>query len=487
MIPLHLLAFWVLYAATARLMEQEIVDVASTSASGQLELASRELNQIAVAHTQDRTLKHFFEAVLAGHQSINLRLLLPDGSTMGMEPGIARAEHETLQEFLPSPDFQTTWLSQEEDREYMRGLQKIIATQQCSRCHQAGETLAIASMRLDITGVLGKLRARSRRNIALLIAAWAGALGLTTAIVRRSVQKSAKQLEEDLAAVETGETGRLSRRSSDLILDSATAKLHQSLELFLHRQRERQSEMASRLAHTDQLASLGQLAAGLAHEIKNPLAGIQGALEIIREDAAEDDPNIELYNEMLGELKRVNETLQTLLTSARPSPARLANTDVRQLLEDIRRLLEPGMRRQNVRLRLELQPGELEANLDGPKIRQVLINLAQNAAEAMEEGGEIVLRASTFPEGGGLILAVQDNGPGISEENQRKIFEPFFTTKFGGTGLGLAISHSLIEQHGGTLQVQSSLGEGSTFYILLPGAESKATALPAEGDPIETS
>jgi len=148
--------------------------------------------------------------------------------------------------------------------------------------------------------------------------------------------------------------------------------------------------------------------------------------------------------------------------------------DIRPLIEDLRRLMEPGLRRQNVKLDTELARGEMLARVDGAKLRQVLINLVQNAAEAMENGGDIVLQAGPFPDGS-LVLAVKDDGPGISEDNQRKIFEPFFTTKFSGTGLGLAISRSLVEQHGGTLEVQSILGEGTTFYVLLPGGDTQAT------------
>jgi signal transduction histidine kinase len=469
MVPLHLVAFFVLYLGTSRLLEQQVLQVASESASRQLDLANRELSQIAVAHTQNRALKHFFEAVLAAHQGINLKLLLPSGKAIGPNPSVSQAEVEALPAFLESRDSQLTWLSQEASTEQMRGFQKVIATRQCSQCHIAGDTLAIASMRLDVTGVLTGVRERSRRNVAVLIVAWAAALGLSTALVRASVRRSARRLEEELAAAEAGESVDSTRLETDLGLDSATARLHRSLKQFLERQRKRQAELASRMEQTDQLASLGRLAAGLAHEIKNPLAGIQGALEILKQDAPDGDPNSELYTEMLSELKRVNETLQTLLQSARPAPARLANTDLRQLLEDLRRLLDPGLRRQDIKLSLDIPDTELVAKVDSAKLRQVLINLVQNAAESMDRSGEITLRASSFAEDGGLVLAVQDNGPGISDENQQKIFDPFFTTKFGGTGLGLAISRSLIEQHGGSLEVQSETGEGSTFYILLPG------------------
>ena len=470
-LPLHIFAFWILYVATARFTEMEVVGLAEDTARGQLNVAVQELDQIAVAHTSTGVVRHMFEAVLADHRNMNFKLLFPDGRTIGAATGITVPELEVVQEFIPSPRLQEVWLSAEGERERVRGISKVISTEQCVRCHPAGETLAVASMSMDVTNALQTVRQHTRRNLALLILAWAAALGGINALVRRSVQRFSSKFEEELAAAESGE-GPASG-AHRLVLDPHSAELQKSLQQFLRRQRQRQADVASKLAHTDQLASLGRLAAGLAHEIKNPLAGIQGALEILREDPTESETNIELYDEMLSELKRVNGTLRSLLGSARPGPARLATTDLNKLLDDVRILMAPGLRRQNVALELDLTDGPLEAQIDGSKIRQVLLNLIQNAAEAMEDGGTVTVRASDFPEGGGIVLAVQDDGPGIAPDQLKRVFEPFFSTKFSGTGLGLAIARSLVEQHGGTLQVDSEVGRGTNFYLILPGDETE--------------
>ena len=479
-LPLHLFAFWVLYFATVRITEMEVVGLARETAEERLNIATRELNQIAVAHTRSGGVRHMFEAVLAGHQGTNLKLMFPDGRTIGAATGITVPELEVVQEFIPSPRLREVWLSDENDRERVRGISKVIATEECVRCHSAGQTLAVASMSMDVTEALKTVRQHSRRNLALLILAWAAALGGINSLVRRSVQRFTSKFEADLAAAESGE-GPTSG-AHRLVLDPHSAELQRSLQQFLQRQRQRQAEVATRLAHTDQLASLGRLAAGLAHEIKNPLAGIQGALEILREDPSETDSNKELFDEMLSELRRVNGTLRTLLGSARPGPARLAKTDLNKLLDEVRILMAPGLRRQNVALELDLTEGPLEAQIDGSKIRQVLLNLIQNAAEAMENGGTVTIRASGFPEGGGIVLAVQDDGPGIPPDQLKRVFEPFFSTKFSGTGLGLAIARSLVEQHGGTLQVDSEVGKGTNFYLILPGEEGEEPAPTSDSD-----
>jgi hypothetical protein len=479
-LPLHLFAFWILYFATVRITEMEVVGLARETAEERLNIATRELNQIAVAHTRSGGVRHMFEAVLAGHQGTNLKLMFPDGRTIGAATGITVPELEVVQEFIPSPRLREVWLSDENDRERVRGISKVIATEECVRCHSAGQTLAVASMSMDVTEALKTVRQHSRRNLALLILAWAAALGGINSLVRRSVQRFTSKFEADLAAAESGE-GPTSG-AHRLVLDPHSAELQRSLQQFLQRQRQRQAEVATRLAHTDQLASLGRLAAGLAHEIKNPLAGIQGALEILREDPSETDSNKELFDEMLSELRRVNGTLRTLLGSARPGPARLAKTDLNKLLDEVRILMAPGLRRQNVALELDLTEGPLEAQIDGSKIRQVLLNLIQNAAEAMENGGTVTIRASGFPEGGGIVLAVQDDGPGIPPDQLKRVFEPFFSTKFSGTGLGLAIARSLVEQHGGTLQVDSEVGKGTNFYLILPGEEGEEPAPTSDSD-----
>lgn len=482
-LPLHLFAFWVLYVATVRITEMEVVGLARETAEGRLNIATRELNQIAVAHTRSGGVRHMFEAVLAGHLGMNLKLMFPDGRTIGAASGITAPELEVVQEFIPSPRLQEVWLSEESDRERVRGISKVIATEECVRCHSAGQTLAVASMSMDVTEALKTVRQHSRRNLALLILAWAAALGGINALVRRSAQRFTSKFEAELAAAESGE-GPASG-AHRLVLDPHSAELQRSLQQFLQRQRRREAEVATKLAHTDQLASLGSLAAGLAHEIKNPLAGIQGALEILREEPTASESNKELYDEMLSELKRVNGTLRSLLGSARPGPARLATTDLNKLLDEVRILMAPGLRRQNVALELDLTDGPLEAQIDAAKIRQVLLNLIQNAAEAMEDGGTVTVRASEFPEGGGIVLAVQDDGPGIPPDQLKRVFEPFFSTKFSGTGLGLAIARSLVEQHGGTLQVDSEVGKGTNFYLILSGEEGAATqqAPEATGNP----
>ena len=478
MVPLHLGAFVLLYFLTARLLEQEILTTTEDTARGQLEHAAHELHLVALARTGDSEHGHLFGALVAAHSAIDLLLYMPGGRIVGDAEQLTQNDHDDVVRFLGGGTPEQYWLASEGDLDEMRGLLRVRANPDCTACHKLGDTLAVAAMKLDLSDHLIKSRTHARQNLALIILAWAILLAVVTRLVQHSIKKSALRLEQQLAAAEEGNPEALAHRSG-IFLDPVSAQIQDSLHNFLQRQEKRQKDVATRLIHTDQLASLGQLAAGLAHEIKNPLAGIQGALEIMREDI-QDESTIQLCDEMLSEFDRVNETLSNLLVSARPSPPRLANSDIRQLVEDTRRLLDPGLRRQKVQLLVEIAPGKLEGRIDPAKIRQVLINLVQNAAEAMDDGGQVTVRAAPFPDTDGIIIAVEDDGPGIQQEHQAKILEPFYTTKFTGTGLGLAIAVSLIEQHGGTLEFESEPDQGTTFYLLLPGSPAQKDA---EADP----
>ncbi len=466
-VPLHLLAFVALYVASVRVIEKEILSLAGVIGTDRLGELARKIDEAAaLAPTQNATMGHLVRALFVPDAEVDLQMFLTPETSVGPPREVPAEVIARIADFFAGDGAQEIWLSSEQGRERVRGLRRISTGPWCAPCHEPTDTFAVAAMSLDITPMVARVRSRSRRNLGFLILAWGLLLGGMNFLVGRSVQRFGKRLEAQLAAAEAGEPAVAA--SPELLLDPVSVRVDQAWRGFLDRQRRRQAEVASRLAHSDQLASLGRLAAGLAHEIKNPLAGIQGALELLREDESEQERR-SIYDEMLGELNRVHTTLQLLLDSARPSAPKLTPTDPERLILETVQLLRPGFRRHGIDLTYEIAPGFGEVTIDAAKIRQVLVNLVQNAADATGTGGHIVIRAGRFSDGGeGLILAVEDDGPGIAADLQGKIFEPFFTTKFGGTGLGLAIARRLVEQHGGSLQVDSEPGRGTTFYVLLP-------------------
>jgi len=477
LVPIHLAAFAALYFGTFALLDRAYTQAASTAARFQLDEAVRSMPFLAAASAGGSN-PHAFARELAANQPIGLRLYGGDGTPLGAANlSLDRAEQERVRRFLAQGTAHgETWIETDaRSRQWMRGLVRLSAGVSCTPCHAAGATLGAAAMRIDFTEPLREIRSLMGWRIAWLLAAWLTLIAGVTIFVQSTVRRSAARLGEELRAAAAGGAAAAGH-GAPLPLDPVAAEVHRGLRELLTRQRQREADVAVRLARVDQLASLGQLAAGLAHEIKNPLAGIQGALEVLRDDSA-DGETVRIYEEMLGELRRVHVILYRLLESGRPAPLRLARTDLVKLLDETSELLRPSLRRQRIELVTEAAAGLPAVRIDPAKIRQVLVNLIQNAAEAMQEsGGRIALRASGFPGEEAVVIAVEDNGPGIPPGQLAIVFEPFFTTKFTGTGLGLAISKSLVEQHGGRIEVTSEPGKGTSFLLILPARPEPAAA-----------
>jgi signal transduction histidine kinase len=220
------------------------------------------------------------------------------------------------------------------------------------------------------------------------------------------------------------------------------------------------------LRRADRLAALGQIAAGLAHEIRNPLAGIKGALDIIVAKAAQGTPESEFAAIATTEVQRLNELVQEFLTYARPHGPELRLTRLQNVIEHVLLLLRPEAERAAVALELEV-PGTLpETLMDLEQIRQVLFNVVLNAIQASPPSGEI--RIAAFPTSTHLVVEVADQGPGIPPDQLVHIFEPFFTTKPNGTGLGLAISQRIIEAHRGEIDARNDASGGVVIRLALP-------------------
>jgi len=283
----------------------------------------------------------------------------------------------------------------------------------------------------------------------------------------------------NLPAVPEENSPRRSDGASGLVLDPVSAELYESLQGLIEGQRSREAEVSSRLRRAEHMASLGELAAGLAHEIKNPLAGIRGVIELLR-DESQDESQRNLFEQIVTELDRINRTIHSLLSFARPSLPNRVPTDIAELIEDSLRLIRPNLRKQNIMLEVEVAPDVTRFRLDATHIRHVLVNLVKNAADAIENDGKILVRAITSPDGNDLFISVTDDGPGIPTHLHDKIFEPFYSTKFTGTGLGLAVVDSLVSRSGGVIELISEPGRGATFFVLLPDATSESEAVGME-------
>ncbi len=223
--------------------------------------------------------------------------------------------------------------------------------------------------------------------------------------------------------------------------------------------------MESRMRQADRLATVGRMAANIAHEIRNPLASLTGAIEVLTSPHTAEDARDRLSQIVARESERLNHIIKNFLEYARPAPLSIATFDVAAAAEEVLLLLEHRASPGSLKVIREFAPS-VTWPVDAQQFRQILWNLCLNAVEAMPEGGE--LRVAVAARGDTLEVTVSDTGEGIAANDIAHVFEPFFSTKSEGTGLGLALVHRVVQEHGGDIDVRSSSGLGTTFTLTLP-------------------
>ena len=242
----------------------------------------------------------------------------------------------------------------------------------------------------------------------------------------------------------------------------------------LNRQLEEQQQglkvMQEQLIRSDRLATVGELAASLAHDLRNPLTGISGALHVLSGELPEENSQQALLAEIQLQIGRMNKTLTDLLWHARPATPECLPLSVNEVVEHSLWFFPIGSP-SGIRVRKDLAPDLPPLRLDPNLLHQAFLNILVNARQAMPEGGTLAVRSHLRRNGDGtrtIEVEIADSGVGIPPEHLKRIFQPFFTTKAQGTGLGLAIAVRIVEQHGGRIDVESQPKQGATFRISLP-------------------
>jgi len=218
------------------------------------------------------------------------------------------------------------------------------------------------------------------------------------------------------------------------------------------------------------LAAVGEMAAGIAHEIRNPLASMSGSIQVLRQELTLSDEQAQLMDIVLRESERLNETIKSFLAYARPQRFALAKLDIRRVVQDAALLLRNSSEVQaHHSIGVDVPPDPVWCEADENQIRQVIWNLATNGLKAMAQGGRLLLTAATADDGSGAtLLTVEDQGRGIPAEDLDVIFQPFHSSFEKGTGLGLAIVHRIVTDHNGTINVSSRVGAGTVVAVRLP-------------------
>lgn len=332
----------------------------------------------------------------------------------------------------------------------------------------------VLAMEIDQSGPLG-IRDANRRQVIAVAATWMILLNLVVLVVLRVlVHQPVMELRHKISRARRGdwrvtvsfaerrdEIGELGTDFNDMV-----RQLRENCQQCEHLHNVHMQQAAH-------MASVGELAAGLAHEIKNPLAGIAGAIDIIREELPPDHANRAILSEVQNECRRIKKTIANLLRYATPQPPNLLMRDLQQTLEHALLMIEHLAEAGSVKLVREFDPDLPTLPHDQDQIEQVFRNLLLNALEATDKGGEIHVSTRLLASPGSRTppaaeVIVADTGAGMAPDQVARIFKPFFTTKQSGSGLGLAVSKRIVDQHGGTILVESELGRGTRFIVRLP-------------------
>ncbi len=252
----------------------------------------------------------------------------------------------------------------------------------------------------------------------------------------------------------------------------------------LREQSEKMDEMEEQLRLADRLSVIGELTASLAHEVRNPLGSIRGAVEILRDELPQTEQTSEFLQILVEETERLSGVVENYLSFSRSRKQEISSIDVREIVRNVGNLLNSRARKEEISIRLDMPETPLLVEINPNQLRQILVNLAMNSIQATASGGEITLKAEICSARESknnasretvrmLCLSVIDKGSGIEETELEKIFLPFYTNKADGTGLGLAIVKRIADQNNWQIRAKSRPGEGTDFSIFIPLRDSQ--------------
>jgi signal transduction histidine kinase len=456
--------------------------LSATRDSAELLLSTVEksiFNSMRLGNSED--VQAILEMVGRNHRLSRVRIFHPDGTILKSahprEIG-TRVDNFDLALFANN---RHQGIFRVDGEEVLGMVEPIVSDERCFLCHGPGRKV-IGVLNLNLS--LGDTTQRLRQSYQFFLVSTSIIVVLlsvgTSFVLVRLVKRPIRTMAARMAQVEAGdlsvrmgssatdEMGSLMRSFDSMVVN--LEKTSKELEQYHFGQMER----------ADRLASVGEMATGIAHEIKNPLAGISGAISVFADDFAADDPRREIVREVLEQIGRLDKTATDLLYFGRPGQPEFNFVDLNSLVKKTLFFVSQHPEARNIHRIKDLTRDLPAVWADEKQIQQVLLNVIINAVQAMPDGGTLTVQTEAV-EGAGMPsvrVVVMDTGKGISEPDLERIFVPFHTTKTQGTGLGLAICRRLMEQHGGTIKVSSRVGEGTTFMIELPVAQGQ----PANGN-----
>ena len=318
--------------------------------------------------------------------------------------------------------------------------------------------------------LLATLSLRDTERHRLLLIAGSGAVaicGVVIVVLASAINRPMIELQERMERVGDGD---LTASVSFAKRNDEIGDLGRNFNLMVQQLRESREEIEllhrTQMSRAEHFATLGELATGLAHEIRNPLAGIAGVIEIVGRDLPASSPAKAVVKDVREEIAQINRILTNLLVTARPRAAQMRLSDLNTTVEHAVMLARQQVLSKPIKIEFTRAADLPEVDHDSDQIHQVLLNLLLNSVQAIEGSGRVVV--SVWARNGNAVIAVSDTGRGIRTEDLPNIFRPFFTTKGTGTGLGLSLARRIVEEHHGRIEVETSSNKGTTFTVTLP-------------------
>ncbi|MGW8311878.1 MAG: ATP-binding protein [Desulfuromonadales bacterium] len=458
----------------------QVTDASLRTADLMMSVIDRSITS-AMSTGNTRDVQTILEMVGSDPRLAGVRIFHPDGRVLkSSEPHEIgrRVDPHSLAIFLKDNqhDIYRTPLG----GEVLSVIKPIFTEPRCTPCHGAGRrVVGVLNIDLSLADMDAQLMETTQLfgfTMLVIVLLLTGGISL---IFNRFVRKPLQTLTVKMAQVEDGDLSvRLEPENQDEV-----SRLMISFNSMVDRLREANEEIQQyhyqQMERVDRLASVGEMSAGIAHEIKNPLAGISGAITVLADDFAEGDPRREVVNKIIEQISRLDKAATDLLFFGRPGKPSLDYVDANALLNKTMFFVSQHPEAKNVHQNKEFTRNLPPVWVDPKQLQQVFFNVIINAIQAMKDGGTLLLQTDLVEEQGQTFVRVLigDSGPGIKPEDQERIFTPFFTTKTQGTGLGLAICRQLMEQQGGSIEIKSRLGEGTRVIIYLPVSKD---AVPAE-------
>ena len=448
--------------------------VNSTRESAELLLSTVEksiFNSMRIGNSED--VQAILEMVGRNHRLTQVRIFHPDGTILKSahpEEIGTRVDNSDLALFANN---RRQGVFRVGGEDVLGMVKPIVSDERCYLCHGVGrKVIGVLNLNFSLADTSQRLRESSRffllSTAIIVILLSAGISFILVRLVKRPMQEMAAKMAQveqgDLSvrmeSAAADEMGSLMRSFTSMVVNLDKAK--RELEQFHFQQMER----------ADRLASVGEMATGIAHEIKNPLAGISSAISVLAEDLQEDDCRREVFRQVLEQIARLDKTATDLLYFGRPGTPEFSYVDINGLIKKTLFFVSQHPEARNIHRIKELTRDLPPVWVDEKQIQQVLFNVIINAIQAMPNGGTLTIQTDAAQVDGQprVRVLVMDTGKGIAKDELERIFVPFHTTKNQGTGLGLAICRQLISQHDGAIRVSSRLGEGTTFIIELPVA-----------------